>query len=472
MDESSLSQVGNVCSEIVPRGLCIGCGVCSGLCPVDNLCMEWTVEGMMQPVDQGKCLPECHRCLHVCPFADQTEDEDVIANACFGDIPGIQRTSEVGWHLKSYVGFAGGSYREHGASGGMASWFLASLLESGEVDRVVCVSPQSDPEQLFSYQIAADAEKVRASAKSAYYPVELSKVIRTIRLEPGRYAVIGLPCALKGLRLAMKADKRLQDRVAVVIGLVCGQTKSRAFTEHLIRSQGLDPLHVSSFSFRNKDLRKSASDYFAEISTPMESAVLPWNSLYGRTWLNGEFTPKSCLFCDDIFSEVADAVFMDAWLPEFIRDAKGTSIVLTRSPNALHVIEYGAELGHVVLSPLSLDKVSASQWGVVEQKRKQLAHRLWLAAESGVCIRKRVAPVRPSLLARQVLLARENLRQVSHKAFREAVNSASDPLQTYNLLTRTARFRLKGILVLERYYKRAKAVASKLLRFIRRETSL
>ena len=84
--------------------------------------------------------------------------------------------------MRAYVGHAGG-YRERGASGGMASWFLASLLEKGEVDRIICVRPNPDPARLFAYAVAASSDEVRAGAKSAYYPVELSQAIHTILRE-------------------------------------------------------------------------------------------------------------------------------------------------------------------------------------------------------------------------------------------------------------------------------------------------
>jgi len=89
----------------------------------------------------------------------------------------------------------------------------------------------------------------------------LSQAIHTILRESKRFAVIGLPCTLKALRLAMLVDEKLRGRIAVMAGLVCGQTKSRAFAQYPSLLQAMDPKQVCSFSFREKDTRCPASNF-------------------------------------------------------------------------------------------------------------------------------------------------------------------------------------------------------------------
>jgi coenzyme F420-reducing hydrogenase beta subunit len=324
------------------------------------------------------------------------------------------------------------------------------------VDRVICVRSNPDPERLFVYAIATNLEEVRAGAKSAYYPVELSQAIHTVLRESKRYAVIGLPCTLKALRLAMLADRRLRDRISVTAGLVCGQTKSRAFVEYLTRSQVIDPDRVRAFSFREKDASRSASNFFARVTSPEKMACLPWTGLYGRTWMGGEFTPRPCRFCDDVFAEVADIAFMDAWLPEYVKDGRGTSIILSRSKLAEQIIEGGIARAEISLQSIAVDKVIVSQAGVVEQKRKLLAYRLWMAGKKSAPLRKRVSPVRPPWFQRPELIARENLRATSHEAVSAAGSVGKDWMQTYDSVMRMDRRRLDIILHLAHYYDRVR----------------
>ena len=50
--------------------------------------------------------------------------------------------------------------------------------------------------------------------------------------------------------------------------------------------------------------------------------------LFGYLWVNEVGGLRSCLFCDDVFAELADATFMDAWLPEYAADRCGTNLVI------------------------------------------------------------------------------------------------------------------------------------------------
>lgn len=131
-------------------------------------------------------------------------------------------------------------------------------------NRFICVHPASNVGRLFAYTVASNPDEVLVGAKSAYYPVELSQVIRTVLQEAGRYAIIGFPYTLKSIRLAMLADKRLRGRIAVLAGLVCGQTKSRAFAEYLIQSEGIDLTQVRSLFFPGKRRQSSRIQFLCK----------------------------------------------------------------------------------------------------------------------------------------------------------------------------------------------------------------
>lgn len=409
----------NVCSEVVRKDVCIGCGVCAGICPVQNLRMQWSPAGQLSPTDNGKCLSMCRLCLDACPFHENIETEDSLSAALYKDSQTIQHSAETGFYLDTYVGYANSRCRENGASGGVASWFLATLLEENLVDRVVCVHPKSDPSHLFEYAVLSTPEEVRGAAQSAYYPVEMSGIVRHIMGNEGRYAVIVLPCAAKALRLASRRFPVLKQRLAVVVGLVCGQTKSKYFTEYLVRRMGAEPSDVVGVSYRSKDYLRPASNFNLKVRTRSgEEATCERDGVYSETWCSGMFTPRACTLCDDIFAETADAAFMDAWLPEYISDSRGTSIVLVRSELARMLIKRGAESKAVVMEQLPIARVIASQRGVVLQKRTQLAQRLWMAKGREWNVPKRVAPLCPGVMQRLELFGKELLRKNSHKLVR------------------------------------------------------
>ncbi|MCK4851748.1 MAG: 4Fe-4S dicluster domain-containing protein, partial [Candidatus Omnitrophica bacterium] len=165
----------NVCTEVVANDLCIGCGICAGLCPSGALDIEFNGSGeYVARVDGARCREQCSICLRVCPFADREDDESTIGGGLFGGAAGIRHTPETGYYLGAFVGYSTtDGHRENGASGGMATWTLEMLLEKGMVDYAVCVAQTEKPGRLFEFVHCDTPGEVRDCSRSAYYPVEM-----------------------------------------------------------------------------------------------------------------------------------------------------------------------------------------------------------------------------------------------------------------------------------------------------------
>ncbi|KQC11270.1 MAG: 4Fe-4S ferredoxin [Candidatus Cloacimonas sp. SDB] len=393
---------------VVQNDLCIGCGLCAALCPQGILTMQWNRFGEYNPVEISPCIRECGLCLKVCPFADSEENEDTIGKQFYGEIPGIRHRLETGYYLASYVGYSE-EHRLSSASGGIATWLLEALLREGVVDHIICVAPTGDPERLFSFQIFNTPDELRTGAGSAYYPVELSGVIRQVLETPGRYAVTGLPCFIKAIRLAQQRNKKLRERVVITVGLVCGQLKSKHFTEYIAAIAGVNEEGFRVL-YRGKSLDRSAKDYHYKFTTKdgVEKRIF-WNEGIAKAWMNRWFTLGACNYCDDVFAECADVTCMDAWLPEYILDSRGTSLMLVRSPKVNEVIERGQEIS---LDLFPIKWVVQSQGGVITQKRQHLAFRLYRNRK--INLDKRVVPARSrNPFLRQEVVLKERMRITS-----------------------------------------------------------
>ncbi|MHB9131493.1 MAG: Coenzyme F420 hydrogenase/dehydrogenase, beta subunit C-terminal domain [Armatimonadota bacterium] len=425
-------QVDNVCTRTVAHDLCIGCGVCAGGCPTHNQCLGWNAHGLYIPQDQGVCRHNCRVCLQVCPFQPHIDNEDTLTQARFSGEAGICHSPVTGYHRSSWVGaVTDEEHRRDSASGGLASWLLARLLDDGVVDRVACVIPGGDPHRLFTYTMCETSADVRSARGSAYYPVELSQVLRSIRRQEARYAIIGLPCMLKGVRLAMAQMPWLRERVKILVGLVCGQIKSRGFTEMLLHSSSDTTEEITRVKFREKVPGHPPTEfYFSAGAGP----VIPFShSHYGGAWVSGQFTPRVCQFCDDIFAETADITFMDAWLPPYSHETRGTNLVLVRAAQVERVLEAGLAKGETAIQPITLDEIIASQRGVVKRKRDQLSLRLWMAnRRRQTCHPTRVAPRRPTLLQRLHIDALEAVRRTSHDALCRQRDCSTTDFSTYH----------------------------------------
>jgi len=80
---------------------------------------------------------------------------------------------------------------------------------------------------------------------------------------------------------------------------------------------------------------------------------------------------------------MADAVFMDAWLKEFLPETRGTSIVVVRNAELQEVLNSGCRDGLCELQTCPVETIVASQKNQVKRKKQSIRHRMFLRTRSG-----------------------------------------------------------------------------------------
>lgn len=369
----------NVIDLIVKNDYCIGCGVCAGICPYNNLHMDWSPKGELIPHINDLCNEKCSICLDACPFNNHEINQDDIASSLFSKIQDMKHNTYTGYYLNCYAGFQKDTEKRlKSASGGLATSFLSSLIEKNVVDRVAAVGIFENNGRMFDFKILSNFEDIYKCAGSAYYPVEISRVLKEIikEKEELNYAIIALPCVTYALRLAMEKIPKLKKKIKTIASLTCGQLQNCFCTELLALESGINVNELSIMNFRQKSEKNSAIDYMqvafdknGNIGTPHSNQELPFH-----LWHYQYFKQNACNFCDDIFGEVADVTFMDAWLPEYIQDYRGTSLIIARTPLTLELLENSPEC---TLKEISANRVIESQIGVINKKRTLIKGRLY-----------------------------------------------------------------------------------------------
>lgn len=352
-----------------------------------------------------------------CPFSPSAQDEDSLASARFPDAR--YQDAKVGRFEAAYVGHvAEGDLRARGSSGGMTTWVARELLRLGLVDAVAHVDGGENG-RLFSYRISRSEADIRGGAKSRYYPVELSGVLRAIRAEPGRYAVVGIPCFIKAVHLLCIEDPVLRERIAYTLGLYCGHMKSARMAESFAWQMDARMASVTSLEYRLKDASRPANWYTAQISLRTgETRRKDWWWMADGDWGAGFFQNSACDFCDDVVAETADISFGDAWVEPYSSDGRGTNVVVVRSPLLHQILRSAIADGRLELAEVDGAFVEQTQAAGFRQRREGLAFRLtW--ARHGVRPRKRVAPGSSGLGPRRRLVygTRSHISRWSHRVF-------------------------------------------------------
>lgn len=420
---TSTSESVNVCTEVVAHDLCIGCGLCAGVCPKDHLRIGFNEFGEYVPFEQDNdCAQECDLCLRVCPFSAQAEKEDILGEQQFAGVPGIRHTPETGYYLGAVLGYsAADAHRENGASGGLLTWMLEALLERGLIDRVACVASVSEPERAMKFAMCGTPGEVRAASRSAYYPVETSEMVQYILSHEGTYAITALPCVAKAIRQAMATVPKLRRRIAFVLGLTCGGGKSKFYGEYICAMGGGDPHRINRITFRIKDPGRAANDHgtrcLSAAGTPDEHECVVFGSegpslLWGHLY----FTPVACSFCDDVFAELADATYMDAWRPGFMEHPGGHSIVILRNATLVDLIRRGIDSGELAARNVQISEAILSQPNLMHWKRTLIRERIRAAEEAG----QRVPPKRTHVFTPRVPYLEKAVVRATWDACRES----------------------------------------------------
>jgi len=358
----------NIMELVVEQDKCIGCGVCEAICPVDVLPMKFGKFGIFEPHEIDGCLDKCTLCIDVCPFIEENEDEIKLSKTIYADEEGVTFHQELGYVVETYASYVlNKSKRVKSASGGIGNFVLKKLIEDDVVDCVLTIAPTSYPEQLFRFDVFKSEEELNSSVGSVYYPTEISEVLDYVMKNEGRYAITLLPCYAKAIRLAQQKNRLLRKRIKVVVGLVCGQMKSKFFTDELAKI-ALNGKTAKEVSYRVKNPDKPASNYsFQFIAEDGEKKQMSWSTEPSVFWTNRMFTPSACNHCIDTFAYTADIVLMDAWLPEYVQNYLGHTLLIVRRNDLKELLEsYNGK--EIALNKISVQDVYKSQEGVVKNK--------------------------------------------------------------------------------------------------------
>jgi coenzyme F420 hydrogenase subunit beta len=328
----------------------------------------------MEDLERGIYVPKlneddcdhCGICLKVCPGIGI--DFDKVNMATFSKKP---ENALIGNCIECYAGYASDlKLRYKCSSGGLVTALLSFALEEGLIDGAL-VTGMKDERPLIPFPfIARTREEVISAVGSKYCPVPAGVVLKEMLKKRGRYAVVGLPCHIQGIRKAEILNRKLRGRILYHFGLTCNHTPSFHATKYLLRKLKISEEKVVKIDYRGEGwpgsmclMLNNGSKVFVPYFSPYY-----WGYVFQHF-----FWPSRCLICDDKLCELADITFMDAWIPEFSSDKIGTSLIIVRSKEGKNLVEKAVKHGVVKLERVPVEKIIEAQ--SIEKAIRKLTSR-------------------------------------------------------------------------------------------------
>jgi coenzyme F420 hydrogenase subunit beta len=171
---------------------------------------------------------------------------------------------------------------------------------------------------------------------------------------------------------------------------------------------------------------------------------------------------------DDVIAETADVVVGDAWLSEYVRDYRGTSVVLCRTQQMLDLLQEGVRAGQLSLEDIPVEPIIRSQAGALRQRREGLQYRLALCAKRHQWRPQKRVPPDPragTMLFRWLQRLRIKLKTLSKEAF-----LAQEGREGLDLFKRRLRPWVKASHLINMLRHSPTVLKRKLARLIRRPT--
>jgi coenzyme F420-reducing hydrogenase beta subunit/polysaccharide pyruvyl transferase WcaK-like protein len=330
--------------------------------------------GLIEPVlDLQRCV-QCGLCVQVCPgwqldidsLRPTPESIDLETNG------GELSAAFIGCSFNDGV-------RVSAASGGMVSEVLIYLLDQGLVDGAIVTRMNSQHPLKAETFIARSREEILSAQKSKYCPVAVCSILKEVLASEERYAFVGLPCHVAGVRKVATSNQKLADSLPYILGLFCSRTPNAHATRHLLYNLSIDPHDVQSIDYRGNGhpgkLRIRKKNGTETVIDHLDYKY------WGYTFFKF-FKPIRCWLCPDHSAKLADMSFADNWtgLAPFKRDNKGSSTIVARMPEYKELLLRMADEGRISLHPIPEHIVVTSQDLI---NKSNVSPRLWIWRKLG-----------------------------------------------------------------------------------------
>lgn len=352
-------------SDVIKSVICTKCHTCLGICPTGAI--EKDKNGIIF-INEKKCI-QCGLCRQVCPAIN--ENFKTLNKEIFKKLPGNML---IGNYSGCYIGCSKNEkIRYNAASGGIITTLLLFLLKNGLIDGALLTRPKKDDPIAAEPFIARNEKEILSALGARYVPVPLNMMLKQIRGNKGRFAVVGLPCHMQGIRRAEMASQDLKEKIAYHLGIICAHNINAEGVEYILKRKGIKPDNIEKMDYRGKGWPSGLTIYQKDGKVrKISNQGSLWSEIFGGFYFGNYY----CTVCQDHLNEYSDISFADAWLPGPMQnDKKGSSILICRTPEGEKLLSQAKQQDYLKLTPILADTVIESQMMMSCYKKRNIEAR-------------------------------------------------------------------------------------------------
>jgi len=295
--------------KVYEDGLCTGCGTCAGICSKNAIVMKinWS-KGIYEPIiDDAKCN-NCGVCYKACP--GHGVDFIDLSEFIFGK---QAEDTRLGNYSNCYAGYStDGNLRFNSSSGGLVTQVLIFALKEGIIDGALVTRMKKDRPLEPEPFIARTEEEIMASSGSKFSPVAVNVALKEIlnAKKDEKFAFVGLPCHIQGVRKAEKLHKELKGKIVLHLGLFCDSgVPSFTGIEYFMKQMGIKVKEIKRIDYRRGEFPPGMMRIEHEKITQVDHLRF-WNTIFRLPFV---FIPQRCILCCDSRADLADVSFGSWW---------------------------------------------------------------------------------------------------------------------------------------------------------------
>ncbi len=282
--------------EIIKKEICVECGTCVSVCPVNAISGEWQ-DARYVPKLTGDCVA-CGLCYAFCPRTFSLDDE------LLGRVRDVYQVRSMLENVRRQ-------------NGGAATSFLRYLLQEKLIDAAIVAIPGNNKWRPVS-SIITSPDDLQGGTFYSHIPMTTS-LMEAISKGHKRIAIVGTSCNIDALEKIQSRPAgvlaRSKDLEVLRLGLFCMDSFNYSKLVDFLRENSIEIDSVKRFEISKGKLRAET-----------DAGSFEWPIADLEHLMN-----KSCHYCYDLTSMNADVSFgnigsEDDWTTVIVRTKRGADL--------------------------------------------------------------------------------------------------------------------------------------------------